>query len=231
MLFLTAPTRGSRPELLGQLIEASGLPASQVVLVRTSPDAVLPAEVSVIDDFGPINIQRWWNVGIAAAAAAGATAVAVANDDLAIGPGALQELALSLANTGASIATPGSRYRLWRGGWPFVRRLDGALWVIGARSPIRPDEDFRWAFGDDDLDVRCRLRGQGVLTVPVDARNVHHNEESARNPLLQELSKLDRRTFRRNHPWVSSSRLPIDAARWLVRHGRPFRTGPLPEVP
>ena len=228
MLFLTVPTRGGRPELLNSLLESSGLPSSQVILIRTSKEAALPSGPVIIDDFGPINIQRWWNVGLSAAAAAGATTVAVANDDLSISKGALQDLAVALAASGASLATPGRRYRLWHRGWPFVRRLDGSLWVTSTRSSIRPDEEFHWAFGDDDLDIRCRLLGRGVVTVPIDASNVHHNEESMRDPMLRELSERDWQTFRRLHPWVSSSRIPLNAGRRFVRLSRRLCSSALP---
>ncbi len=228
MLFLTVPTRGGRPELLNALLESSGLPSSRVILIRTSKESNLPSGPVIIDDFGPINIQRWWNAGLTAAAAAGATTVAVANDDLAISKGTLQDLAAALESSGASMATPGRCYRLWQRGWPFIRRLDGSLWVTSIRSSIRPNEEFRWAFGDDDLDIRCRLQGLGVVTVPVDASNVHHNEESMRDPILRELSERDWQTFRRLHPWVSSSRIPINAGRRLMRLSRRLCSSALP---
>lgn len=200
MLFVTVPTRGDHPDLLESLIANSGVPREHVVVVRTDPTASVPTGVSVIDDSGPLNIHRWWNEGISRAVELGATTVAVLNDDLVIEPGSLQMLDEALLENGATLATPGASETLIRDLRSPARVIVGSLWLIDPRHGLRPSEDYRWFFGDDDLDVRARSRSQGIVTVPVGWEHPHAGEATERSSYLQELVTRDERTFRRQHP-------------------------------
>jgi len=84
MLFMTVPTAGQHAQLLVDLVNSCGLPPQQVVIVATKPDLSLPAGVVIVEDLGPLNIQRWWNVGIEEAQRRGAGVGAGLHDDVRI---------------------------------------------------------------------------------------------------------------------------------------------------
>ncbi len=199
-IYLVIPTAGTRLATLGELVESAGLPRSRVILVRTSDVDLSGFTCQVVDSPGDLNIQRWWNEGIRTAFAQGATHIATANDDIALDPDTLTLLQRALDETSASLATPGeflNRYRKL----PFWRRiLNGALWMQRRSEPMLADEGFRWAYGDDDLDLRARLRGAGVVTVPVTFRHLHWQEATDANPELLQLSLQDARTFEKKYP-------------------------------
>lgn len=202
-LALTVPTAGSRPQLLHSLIEDSGLPPEMCVVVATRPGLELPEGVTVVEDLGEVNIQRWWNVGIQAAVRMGADTVAVVNDDVAVGRGALTALASALHDSGAVIASPlrpGVSAGLHRGRLlPYFPRLWGSLWVLDASTSLRPDERYRWWYGDNDLDIRARRDYGGVVLVDVEYEHLHAGEGTGSSPQLQSLIKADEVTFERDY--------------------------------
>lgn len=204
--FLTVPTRGDHPELLAGLIHASSLPLENIVIVRTA-DVRVPKGVKVLDDSGPTNIHRWWNKGIEFAAEHGATNVAVLNDDLVVGRDSIGALTRMLTMTGATIATPGPEPRLHRTRFPLSPVLIGSLWVLNVHSGLRPDERFRWWYGDDDLDIRARRDFGGVATTPVWFAHPHASEATNSSPFLQDLVAQDARFFHKKHPLAYRWRL------------------------
>lgn len=217
MLCATVPTRGDHPELLEALVASCGIPRERVIVVRTAPDAGVPVGVTVIDDFGDLNIHRWWNRGIDRAVQLGATAVAVLNDDISLAEGALQELERRLDETGAVIATAGPSLRVYSGHRPRMRVLTGSIWVLRASAPVRPDEGFRWFYGDDDLDVRARAAG-GVVTVPIAFEHRHAGKATDASPVLLALAEGDRRRYRRLHPLHWSYRRMIERTQGRTGH-------------
>jgi GT2 family glycosyltransferase len=196
---MTIPTAGSRPELLRNLITASGLPLENIVLISTKPGIDLPEGTHQIEDFGELNIQRWWTRGIEYAEQQGATQVAVVNDDVAIDRKTLQLLADALTSTGAAIASPSRipfRDGLHKGRLiPYEPRLWGSLWMLDLSSGLRPDTTYRWWYGDNDLDIRARSRHGGVVLVPVTFEHHHAGEKTGENPKLQALTNLDAQVF------------------------------------
>ena len=197
--FLTVPTRGDHPELLEALIHASSIPRHKIVIVRTA-DVQVPAGVAVLDAIGPLNIHRWWNLGIDYAKDHGASNVAVLNDDLVINSHTITDLARALEATGAAIATPGPQVRLHRNRMPLRRLLIGSLWILDLSSGLTPNEDLRWWYGDDDLDIRARRDFGGVVTAPVWFKHPHAGKATDTSPLLQQLVVQDEQTFRKTHP-------------------------------
>lgn len=141
--FVVIPTRFDRP-WLDSLVKVCQSVAT-VVVVHTEPGHdPIPGTVSVRSDVR--NIQAWWNAGIDQCS--GPTLVL--NDDLVVTAESLSALFDALEDadlvyvTGRQGTTPLS-------GWCFGLHPDG----------IRPDEAFRWWFGDDDLynrAVRDNLR-------------------------------------------------------------------------
>jgi len=200
---MTIPTAGKHPELLDELIESCGLPLEQVVIVETKPGVVLPPGVIRIQDFGPPNIQRWWNIGIEASVKAGANAVAVLNDDIRINGETLFKLFGELKNTGATIASPSrpkiANKRHTRPLVPYTPRIWGCLWMLDTGSDLRPDERYVWWYGDEDLDIRSRKNFNGVVNVDVYYEHYFAGEGTSQNPELQALTEIDAMTFQRDH--------------------------------
>ena len=203
MLFMTVPTAGAHPELLASLIHDCGLPLENIIIVTTKPGVDLPDGVLTVEDFGPPNIQRWWNLGIETAQARGATSVAVSNDDIRISAEALPILETALFETGAAIASPSRpqfRNGLHRGHLvPFEPRLWGCLWVLRVSSGLRPDPRYVWWYGDNDLDIRARKNHGGVVLCAVDYEHLYPSEGTSSNPSLVAQTDRDAETFERQY--------------------------------
>ena len=221
MLFMTVPTAGSRPQLLAELIRDCGLPAEQIVIVKTRPDVDLPDSVVVIDDHGAPNIQRWWRKGSEESARRGATHVAVLNDDIRLTIDTLPALHEAMSATGAAIASPQRpefAIGLHRGRLvPYEPRLWGSLWMLRIDSGLLPDERYVWWYGDNDLDIRARRDHGGVVLVDVAYEHVHPSEATASNPNLVAQTDLDAQTFEMQY--ASLLRRSRFLTRWERRLG------------
>lgn len=226
MLFMTVPTAGSRPELLNALIRDCGIPRENVVIVVTRPGVTLPDGVRLVEDLGPPNIQRWWNLGINEAERLGASAVAVLNDDITLTPQTLPSLHEQLIATGAAIASP-AREEFGPGLHkrpliPYEPRLWGSIWMLRLDSGLRPDERYVWWYGDNDLDIRARKSFGGVLSVDVEYRHVHPGEGTALNPHLQVQSDRDGELFESQYARLlrmSRFVMGIKARAWRLNRG------------
>ena len=203
MLFMTVPTAGSHPELLEQLIFNCGLPPEQIIIIATKPNLSLPEGVICIEDFGSLNIQRWWNTGINEASKRGATTVAILNDDMWVAPETLFELRDELIRTGAAIASPhreGERIGLNKGRLvPYTPKIWGCLWLLNLSSGLRPNEDYVWWFGDNDLDIRARRDFGGVVTKKVEYQHLHPGEGTGGSNKLSAQIELDALTYQRDY--------------------------------
>jgi len=218
VLFMTVPTAAAHPELLAGLIESCGLPPERIIIIATRAGIELPEGVVVVEDLEPANIQRWWARGIAEAQAGGATAVAVCNDDIRLGPQALEHLHAALVDSGAAIASPSRaehRDGLHRNHLiPYSPRLWGSLWVVDVACGLRPDPRYVWWYGDCDLDIRARRDFGGVVLCPVDYEHLHPGEGTAKSPALVAQTQRDARTFQYDH-----ARL-LTLSRWVNRGRR-----------
>lgn len=203
MLFMTVPTAGQHPGLLEDLIRNCGLPPEQIVIVVTRPDVHLPAGVVRVEDFGPLNIQRWWNKGIEEAQRRGATAVAVLNDDMWVTPTTLLELHQELTLSGAAVASPsrpGERVGLHKGSpIPYLPKIWGCFWLLRLDSGLRPDERYVWWYGDHDLDIRARRSHGGIVTKDVEWEHVHSGEGTGRSPELAAHADNDAETYAQDY--------------------------------
>ena len=207
MLFLTLPTRGDHPEVLERVVAESMLPRDRIVIVRTDASAEVPLGTVVVDDFGEVNIQRWWNLGIEEACQRGASVVAVVNDDIVVSADGLATLEAELHRHKATIATPGRRLKLHRNRIPLQPVLVGSLWLLDVSHGLRPDEAYRWWFGDDDLDIRARSRFAGIITVPLSFLHLHAGGSTEGSAKLQALVGLDQQHFKMSHPIGYYSRM------------------------
>ena len=217
MLFMTVPTAGHHPGLLDDLIRYCGLPPEQIVIVATRPGIALPPGVVRVEDFGPLNIQRWWSVGIDEAERRGADVVAVLNDDMWVTPQALFELHQVLVESGAAVASPsrpGERVGLHKGNRiPYLPKIWGCFWLLRLDSGLRPDQRYVWWYGDHDLDIRARRDHGGIVTKDVDWAHMHSGEGTGRSPELVAHADNDAETYAQDY-----ARL-ITLSRWAAAPG------------
>lgn len=149
-------------------------------LVRTSEEFTVPdiggGKIVAIDDADPPkNIQRWWNLGIAAAAAYAKAAgqeqwnVLVTNDDIIACPHLTETLDREMRATTAVLAYPNAfddrRVLLTQPNADVSTRITGWCFMLRGESGLKTDEQFEWWYGDNDLDFTARLSG-GALCVP-----------------------------------------------------------------
>jgi len=205
---IVIPTAGANPEILSALIQDPTVDPMSIIIIQTSAEFVPPRVGKVIVDLGEINIQRWWSAGIAWAELGGAEFAIVLNDDVLVSGSNLNILVSQLDASRCALAPPGRTVSLNRSIWPLKRITDGAIWALRLSSGLRPNQSLRWAYGDDDLDIRARLRFGGLLIVPVPYNHVNVNLATSTRSDLLRLSEQDRKTFRNLHPITYFLRLP-----------------------
>jgi hypothetical protein len=182
-LWLVIPT-ATRRQYIPDIITESGIDRNHIVIVHTVNDNEPYYDVNNIYDTGEINIHRWWNKGIDFALGRGARYVAVLNDDVRIANDPLNKIAKAMASVEAPLGYP----------FPFEGHVCGYCWVLDLASDVRPDENYRWWYGDRDLDIQARRAG-GVAHVPAMVRHIHGNELTRDNPELMKLAEADEDYF------------------------------------
>jgi hypothetical protein len=171
--YLVVPTH-THPPLLDTLIDRAGMPAV-VVLTREGVDPV--AGAVNVEDVGPTNIHRWWNTGIAEAEARGADVAVIANHDAEPEPGALMALVEGLERTGATITYTAREDGPVDRAPDKRRRITGWCYALNLTHGLRPDETFRWWFGDDWLDWQARVNHHGIAPVRAAVRHRNPNPQ------------------------------------------------------
>ena len=186
--WLVVPTLGNRDDSLAPLLRDAGMP--HVTLVTDSLGSIL----------GPdINIHRWWNHGIKLAVEEGADVVVICNDDVAAEPGALLELAAAIEPD--DWASPMLV-------WPTDRqhsevRITAITGYCFALDPkrIRPDESFKWWYGDHDLHLRaCAMNPWGGAQAIRNPGIKHLRVGWEYDRPVQHLIDADRALFNQRYP-------------------------------
>ena len=191
VVWLTVPTAGR--DTLTAAIDSTGIPRDRTVIVATAPDAIRPDGCHVVEDFGEINIHRWWNAGLDYAQAHGATHVLVINDDVLLDETTVPALLDGMEGR-AAIGSPGAG-GIFEGVLPEWRVMNGACWLLDLATGLRADERYRWWYGDNDLDWRARTEHGGVASVRCYFQHVHANELTAASPELMRITDDDNRTW------------------------------------
>ena len=168
---------------LPAIIENAGIPQSNIVIVHTKQNEPIEG-VHNLWDLDEINIHRWWNRGIEYALARGARYVAVLNDDVELADDPLNKITDAMREKGSALGYP----------YPFSNTVCGYCWVVDLASDVRPDERFRWWYGDNDLNFQARAYGE-VLAVPAKVRHLHGNELTKNNEELMALTVKDEDLF------------------------------------
>lgn len=186
-VWLTVPTAGR--VTLEAAINSTGIPRERVVVVATTSAPVDMDGCTVLHDLGDINIHRWWNAGLDACMSRGARYVAVINDDVLMDEHTLPSLVDALLEAGATLASPGGGGLVTDPARLMV--INGACWLLDTASGLRPDEGYRWWYGDNDIDFRARRDHGGVVSVQCYFEHLFPNELTATTPDLLALTHLD----------------------------------------
>lgn len=194
-IWVVVPTCGR--DTLTAAIDSTGIPRDRVVVIVTALNVDVPDGCRSIIDVGPINIHRWWNRGIALAESHGARFVAVINDDVLLDADSLPTLVDAM--DGATLASPGAPVRMTD---PFKHHpmtILGSCWVLDVTHGLRPDEAYRWWYGDNKLDWDARRHGEGIARASVTFEHLAPNHLTSESPDLQSLANLDAYTWAQAH--------------------------------
>jgi len=188
-LWVVIPT-ATRRQYIPNIIKESGVPKDQIVIVHTLKDNEKYEGVHNIEDLGELNIHRWWNKGINFAMERGARYVAVLNDDIEIADNALQKIVDGMKKENAALGYP----------FPFEGWVSGYCWVLDLSTDARPDENYRWWYGDRDLDFQarqldCNTSACGVAHVYAKVRHLEGNINTRDSNTLMELANKDEDLF------------------------------------
>lgn len=137
--------------------------------------------------------------------------VAILNDDIIIPNNFVDRMTEVMTNFQPTIAFPnqsGQRVSLFNkqpGTVDLSHRTAGYCFVVNGNSGIRLDEDFKWWYGDDDLDWRARSDYSGTYLVQdVTVQHLYPNQSTNASPERSVQARIDRQTFVKKHgkaPW------------------------------
>lgn len=177
-LWMVIPT-ANRLQYLDDLIKNSLIPKKNIVLIRTAPGHVIDDVNNIFVKYGNINIHKWWNQGIDFAEKNGAKVVAVLNDDVFIAPGSLQKIAKEVLEQDVPLGFP----------HPHSGRLAGYCWILNLKYKIRPDNKFKWWYGDNDLQMQAQEISRYIYV----SADVRHLEGGKLTDMSKKLKKLTER--------------------------------------
>ena len=182
-LWLVIPT-STRHKFLPEIFENSLIPENQIILIRTTPGANIGKVHNLFIKSKKINIQKWWNIGIKFAEKHGAKFVAVLNDDVWIAPGTLQTMATEALIQEVPLVFP----------YPHSGQLAGYCWVLNLNFDIRPDNRFKWWYGDNDLQMQAQKISK-YINVSVEVNHLEGGGLTKENSSLQTFAELDHFKF------------------------------------
>jgi hypothetical protein len=182
-LWLVIPT-ATRHNFLREIIKNSLIPENQIVFVRTSPGEIIGNVHNIFVKSKKINIQKWWNLGISFAEKRGAKFVAVLNDDVWIAPGSLQTMAHEALVQEVPLVFP----------TPHTGQLAGYCWVLNLNFKVRPDNRFKWWYGDNDLQMQAQLVNKYIY-VSVEVTHLESGGLTNKSPILQKFAEADHYKF------------------------------------
>jgi hypothetical protein len=163
-LWIVIPV-GTRETYTEKLIEKLSPFKNRVVFVNNNRGYKRFDSVHHLEDFGEINIYRWWNTGIEYARKNGAKYVAVLNDDIDFDAGFIDELYSYLTSKKLAIVDSGNS---GNGG--------GAAWVMDLSYRLLANEHFKWWYGDTELFDRAKKISKFARITPI-SHFVHHEPD------------------------------------------------------
>jgi hypothetical protein len=160
------------------------------VVVTTKPEPIKLKDLQglatkvILDPIEGINLSRWWNLGlnhIASKTGDGRYEVLVTSSDCYGSQEGVQQLAAALRQYDLSMVGPDWHGRLDPGTVePYTpesvrtawQRVPGACFMLAGEEQLRADEEFRWWYCDDHLEMTARHAGGAALVGRVD---LHHH--------------------------------------------------------
>lgn len=131
---------GNRERHLLNLLKKINKCTNRIVFVNNKPKYNKFYGVHHIEDFDEVNIHRWWNKGIDYAQSHGAKYVLVLNDDLDFDENFVESIyKFALDNNYYVVDVSNSSNN------------GGAAWILDLSSNLRPNEEFKWWYGDTFL--------------------------------------------------------------------------------
>jgi GT2 family glycosyltransferase len=136
--------------------------------------------------------------------------VAVLNDDVVLPNNFVDRMTEVMETSNPTIAFPnqhGHRVGLFNktpGPVDLSHRTSGYCFVVNGLSGIRLDEDFKWWYGDDDLDWRAREMNGTYMVQDVTVHHLYPSESTNNSPERSAQARIDRETFVKKHgraPW------------------------------
>lgn len=175
--WILCPCQRSRLPLLKRLLSSLQHPSDRVVVVTTQPN---PIEIKDLDDiaghrllwpYEEHHIAKWWNLGlnyIASIARSNYEVLAISSDYVGTNY-SVAMLGVFLRRHGLTMVGPNH----WSGNAVYfgpdderhaTGRVPGGCWMLAGESGLRVDENFRWWYSDDDLEMQARqYSGTGIL--------------------------------------------------------------------
>jgi hypothetical protein len=175
---------GSREKYVPKILSSLNVFKDRIVFVNNVPGYKKFKGVHHLEDFGEINIYRWWNKGIDFAEKNGARYVAILNDDLEFDEEFLPSLFNFLVTNKLAIADTDKSDN---GG--------GAAWMMDLYYGMRLDERFRWWYGDTELFDRAKNMNGFKRFIPENFKHFHPNGNLLENSKLQDLVIADRNLY------------------------------------
>ena len=177
-LWIIVPV-GSREIYLKNLIEKLDNFKNRIVFVNNHIGYTEFDSVHHLEDFGEINIYRWWNKGILYAKSRGAKYVAVLNDDIDFDSSFIPQLYSHLIDKKMAIVDADNT---GNGG--------GAAWIIDLSYGLLLNDHFRWWYGDTEIFDRAKQINK-FAKVKASGYFIHHEP----NNLMHENESLASASF------------------------------------
>lgn len=172
------PTRFTNAGLW-PLVEALNAANIRTVLVHTEPGHDDVPNVVNVREYAR-NIHSWWNVGLDECSGA----ALILNDDIVGDPKAFTALLNALEHADL-VTLPKGYGNTPLSGWCFGIHPDGNL---------RPDPEFIWFYGEDDIWYRAVRDGAKIVTVDVPV--IHERDDAPIVPdEFRQAVRADRQLF------------------------------------
>lgn len=173
--------------------------ADLIFLIQTREFAIRPHPKLIClfwDSSREMNIHEWWNMGIDAAAATAAGHrdrerqpewdVLVVNDDIIAPPGLAAGLSDGMRAGTSSLAycSPANMHH--------ITPITGWCFMLRGEAGIMADQQFRWWYGDNDIELQAMAKG-GAVAVP--GCQVAHLYPGGHDHLMPEQIRADTELF------------------------------------
>lgn len=202
-------TTHNRHAYLNRLIACLLVDGVTPVVIDNASTPPVKASCPVIRDMEqPPNLSRLWNVGLDWVSDCEGDSehfVAVLNDDILTSPSFVQMIASKMDKYEVDLGFPNQR------GYGvdvidrsppatcknLEDRMTGYAFVLRGSAHIRANEDLRWWYGDQDVEMKAR-KGKGtVLVSGITVEHFDPNGYTNRSPTLSAQAARDRETFRK----------------------------------